>query len=208
VHVRDMFKVIGPPGLLVAIEGIDGAGKSTQVKRLATALDADGYGTVRTFEPTNGVWGSKLRQSASTGRLSPRDEFETFVKDRREHVENLIKPSLAAGKIVLIDRYYFSSMAYQGARGIDPEEIQRENEAFAPRPDLLVILEIAPRGGVTRVNARGKGDLFEREDDLARAAAIFASIRTPAPLRIDASQPLDRVTVQVLRAVRDVIAKR
>ena len=197
-----MATVVGPPGILVAFEGIDGAGKSTQVRCVAEALAHDGHTVVCTREPTDGPHGRRLRASASAGRLSPREEFETFVADRREHVEALIRPSLVAGCVVLVDRYYFSSMAYQGARGLDPEEIRARNEAIAPRPDLLVILEIDPRAGVTRVNARGQGDLFEREDDLRRAAEIFASIREPAPLRVDASLGREAVTARILEALR------
>ena len=147
----------------------------------------------------------RLRASATLGRLSPEEELETFVADRTEHVATLIKPSLAAGRVVLVDRYYFSSMAYQGARGLDPREIQRRNEAIAPRPDLLVILEIDARAGVERVNARGKGNLFEREDDLRRAARIFDGVTEPAPLRLDATGPRDEITAAIMKALEPLL---
>ncbi len=202
-----MTKVVGPPGVLVAIEGIDGAGKSTQVARVAEALEREGYRVVRTHEPTDGPHGRRLRASASAGRLSPEEELETFVADRREHVETLLRPSLDAGAVVLVDRYYFSSMAYQGARGLDPAEIQRRNERFAPRPDLLVILRVDPRAGVERVNARGRGNLFEREEDLRRSAAIFDAITEPAPLRIDGALAPEEVTGRILAALRPLLAR-
>lgn len=198
-----MSIVVGPPGALIAIEGIDGAGKTTQSRRLAEALTADGYEVVRTHEPTDGPWGRRIRASGETGRLSPQEEFEAFLEDRREHVRDLLIPSLDAGRVVLVDRYYFSSMAYQGARGLDPEEIRRANERIAPRPDLLVILKIQPAVGVARVNARGRGNLFEREDDLRRAAAIFAAITDPAPVRVDALRPEAEITKEILRALRE-----
>lgn len=198
-----MSIVVGPPGALIAIEGIDGAGKTTQSRRLAEALTADGYEVVRTHEPTDGPWGRRIRASGETGRLSPQEEFEAFLEDRREHVRDLLIPSLDAGRVVLVDRYYFSSMAYQGARGLDPEEIRRANERIAPRPDLLVILKIQPAVGVARVNARGRGNLFEREDDLRRAAAIFAAITDPAPVRVDALRPEAELTKEILRALRE-----
>ncbi len=197
-----MSIVVGPPGALIAIEGIDGAGKTTQSRRLAEALTADGYEVVRTHEPTDGPWGRRIRASGETGRLSPQEEFEAFLEDRREHVRDLLIPSLDAGRVVLVDRYYFSSMAYQGARGLDPEEIRRANERIAPRPDLLVILEIQPAVGVARVNARGRGNLFEREEDLKRSAAIFAAITDPAPVRVDALRPEAEITKEILRALR------
>lgn len=191
--------------MLVAIEGIDGAGKTTQVALVAEALEREGYEVVRTHEPTDGPHGRRLRASATLGRLSPEEELETFVADRTEHVERLIRPSLAAGRVVLVDRYYFSSMAYQGARGLDPSEIQRRNEAIAPRPDLLIILEIDARAGVERVNTRGKGNLFEREDDLRRAAAIFDGITAPTPLRIDATRAREEITREVLAALEPLL---
>jgi len=203
-----MSIVVGPPGALVAIEGIDGAGKTTQSLRLAEALTAGGYVVVRTHEPTDGPWGRRIRASGETGRLSPEEEFHAFLEDRREHVRDLIAPSLDAGKIVLVDRYYFSSMAYQGARGLDPEEIRRQNERVAPRPDLLVILEIDAAEGVSRVNSRGRGNLFEREDDLRRSAAIFAGITEPDPLRIDARLPAEAITKEILRVLEERVLSR
>ncbi len=133
-----------PPGILVAFEGIDGAGKTTQANRLAERLRAADIDFVQSKEPTSGKWGTLLRASATTGRLSPEDELAAFVNDRREHVETLIRPALKAGKVVIVDRYYFSTVAYQGARGLDAAEVMRANEAFAPEPDLLVLLEVAP----------------------------------------------------------------
>jgi len=198
-----MSIVVRPPGVLVALEGIDGAGKSTQSRRLAEALAADGYEVVQTHEPTDGPWGRRIRASGETGRLSPQEEFEAFLEDRREHVRDLLAPALDAGRIVLVDRYYFSSMAYQGARGLDPEAIRQANERVAPRPDLLVIFELDPAAGLARVSARGRGDLFEREDDLRRAAAIFAAITDPAPVRVDALRPEAEITKEILRALRE-----
>lgn len=198
-----MTIIVGPPGVLVAIEGIDGAGKTTQTARVAEALRADGYDVVTTHEPTDGPWGRRIRASASAGRMAPIEEFEAFLEDRKEHVSTLLRPSLDAGKIVLVDRYYFSSVAYQGVRGIDPEDILRRNEAIAPRPDLLVLLELDAHDGVSRVNARGRGNLFEREDDLRRAAAIFATIERPRPLRIDATRAAEAITAEIVGVLRD-----
>src|SRR5690348_11605062 len=101
-------------GFFIVLEGIDGSGKSTQVKAIAAALRERGYEVVTTKEPTDNKWGKILRNSASTGRLSAEEELETFIKDRKEHVEILIRPSLDAGKVVITDRYYFSTAAYQG----------------------------------------------------------------------------------------------
>jgi dTMP kinase len=182
------------PGLLLAMEGIDGAGKTTQVRALASLLAAAGVPFVTTKEPTGGPWGRKIRESARSGRLSLADELDAFLRDRREHVAEVLEPALAAGKVVLVDRYYFSTVAYQGARGLDPAELLARN-AFAPAPDILVVLDVAPALGLARVRARGDvADQFEREDQLTRAREIFRGLELPYLLLVDGAQDAARVT--------------
>ena len=112
-----MSTLLKPAGILVAFEGIDGAGKTTQATLLEQWLHDSGIALVRTKEPTNGRWGKLVRESAATGRLAPAEELNAFLQDRKEHVETLLAPSLREGKAVIVDRYYFSTAAYQGARG-------------------------------------------------------------------------------------------
>jgi dTMP kinase len=192
-----------PRGILIAFEGIDGAGKTTQAGLLEAALGPLGLDIVRTKEPTNGAWGRRVRESASTGRLSPDEELHAFLEDRREHVAQLLRPGLAAGQVIIIDRYYFSTAAYQGARGRDPAELLRINEAFAPAPDLLVLLEVTPKLGIARIAQRGDtGNLFEREEDLAKSAAIFGGLSFPYLLRLDGGQDQGSIAAAILAAVR------
>jgi dTMP kinase len=176
-------------GLLIVFEGIDGAGKTTQVRILDERLRRDGYDVVCLKEPTERLSGQKLRYIAQHGRqdVSPDTELEWFLQDRRENVEYNIQPALASGQIVLLDRYYFSTIAYQGALQLDPEEIQRRNEAFAPPPDLLFILDISPAQGLQRVQQRGALSHFERLDYLEHVAALFATMQSPYLKHIDAS---------------------
>lgn len=190
-------------GVLVALEGIDGAGKTTQAERLATQLRQEGLEVVRTKEPTEGPWGRKLRESAQSGRLSPQEELECFLRDRREHVETLIAPALAAGKVVLVDRYYFSTVAYQGSRGLDPAELLRRNEEFAPRPDLLVLIEIPLELSLRRIRRRsGEENLFEREDSLRAVDAIFRRMDFPYLLRLDGTATPEELTGWILDQLR------
>lgn len=164
-------------GLLIVLEGIDGTGKSTQCRLLAEGLRERGFAVKQSFEPTNGVYGRRLRESAEAGRLEPEEELELFLKDRKEHVEQLIRPALEAGECVVLDRYYFSTMAYQGSRGLDPGEIRRRNEEFAPVPDVLFILDLDVEVALGRVRSRGDvPNDFEREESLRRCHEIFASL--------------------------------
>ncbi len=193
-------------GLFIVIEGIDGTGKSTQARRLGEWFTQQGREVIVSREPTDGPWGKKLRDSAATERLSPETELEFFLNDRREHVDNLIKPSLAAGKIVILDRYYFSTMAYQGARGFDPLEIRKRNEAFAPRPDLLLILDLDVETAHTRIGIRGDHtNQFEKHDNLIRCRQIFLSLRNePFARIIPSSGTLDEVTEKIRAAVTEL----
>ncbi|RYD37578.1 MAG: dTMP kinase [Verrucomicrobiaceae bacterium] len=164
-------------GFTIAFEGIDGSGKTTHSKALASILRDRCHEVLVEHEPTQGPWGTKLRESGSTGRLSPEDELEYFLKDRRQHVDEVILPALAEGKIVILDRYYFSNMAYQGVRGLDINEIRRANEAFAPKPDLLFILDLDVDTALSRIGARGDvANEFEKKDSLERCREIFLSL--------------------------------
>jgi dTMP kinase len=192
-----------PNGLLIVLEGIDGTGKSTQAKRLGEWFVSQGREVVLSREPTSGPWGAKLRESAATGRLSPEDELQYFLNDRRQHVEELIAPSLAAGQVVILDRYYFSTMAYQGARGFDPAEIRRRNEAFAPVPDLLLVMDLDVDTSLERIGARGDvANEFEKRGNLERCREIFLSLRNEPFVRvIDSSGSLDEVTRSLIGVV-------
>ncbi len=192
-----------PEGLFIVIEGIDGTGKSTQAKRLGEWFTAQGREVVLSYEPTAGPWGRKIRETGATGRLSAEDELQYFLNDRRQHVAELIAPSLAAGKVVILDRYYFSTMAYQGLRGLDPREIRTMNEAFAPIPDRLLIMDLDVDTALRRIGARGDAaNAFEKRHDLERCREIFLSLMNEDFVRIiPASGLLDEITARVIEGV-------
>ncbi len=193
-------------GLFIVIEGIDGTGKSTQARRLGEWFVSQGREVILSREPTDGPWGRKLRESAASGRLSPEDELDYFLKDRRQHVDELIAPSLASGKVVILDRYYFSSMAYQGSRGFDPGEIRRRNEAFAPVPDLLVILDLDVDAALGRIGSRGdSANEFEKRESLERCREIFLSLKDEPFVRVvDSAGNLDDVSATIRQIVGQV----
>jgi len=196
-------------GKFIVIEGIDGTGKSTQAQRLGAWLKEQGHDVVLSREPTDGPWGKTLRESAATGRLSPEEELEYFLKDRQQHVEELIQPSLDQGKTVILDRYYFSTMAYQGARGFDPAEIRTRNEAFAPPPDLLLILDLDINTAHQRIGHRGDStNEFEKRDSLTKCREIFLSLQSePFARVIDSNASLDEVTRRIQSATKEVLRR-
>jgi len=147
-------------GILMAFEGIDGAGKTTQIRALAQWLREHGVKVALLREPTDGPIGKQIRALAGAGRdaCPPEEEFRLFREDRRWNVETNILPALGRGEVVLLDRYYISSMAYQGALGWDPERIRRENEAFAPLPNRIYMLELPPAVAQERIR-QSRGEL-------------------------------------------------
>jgi len=154
------------PGLFVVFEGGEGAGKSTQVKRLAAALTESGYDVVVTREPGATDVGARIRavllDPATT--LSARAEALLYAADRAHHVEVVVRPGLARGAVVISDRYVDSSLAYQGAgRELDTDEV-RELSRWATdglRPTLTVLLDVDPKVGLER--ATGSPDRIEQE---------------------------------------------
>jgi dTMP kinase len=174
-------------GLLVVLEGIDGSGKTTQARRLLRRLRRRGRKAAFFREPTRGKWGREIRrQAVRADSLTPDEELELFVKDRRENVAKNLRPALAAGKVVVLDRYYFSTIAYQGAKGLDTGRIRRLNESFAVPPDLVIVLDVDAGAGLARIRGRKTRDeLFEREDYLVRVRDIFRSFRGPRIVHLD-----------------------
>ncbi len=171
----------GKTRVLLALEGVDGCGKSTQAGLLATALRERGLEVVLTCEPTDGPLGQQIREyfQGPTRHLSPKEELNLFMADRREHVAEVINPALAEGKIVITDRYYYSSVAYQGALGLDPDRILAQNEVLAVRPDLTVILTLPVAQALARLSGTPQRARQVSEDPayLERVATIYASLQ-------------------------------
>jgi dTMP kinase len=196
-------------GILVVFEGIDGAGKSTQVRRLTHSLRELGVPFRVDREPTDGPHGRRLRASATLGRLTAEEELELFILDRKEHVAGFIEPGLAAGEAVILDRYYFSNAAYQGSRGLDWREILRRNECFAPAPDVLLLLDLSIDVSSERIQSRGEGGTeFEKRNVLERCSEIYAQIQHPALRRVDARQSVDLVAQCCLAEVQLALLQR
>ena len=204
------------PGVLVAFEGGEGAGKSTQVTALAALLRASGRDVEITHEPGATRVGAAIREllldPASSG-LSARAEAMLYAADRAEHVDTTIRPALARGAVVITDRYVDSSLAYQGAgRRLDPDQVEALNEwaTGGLRPDLTVLLDVEPTVGLARA---GEPDRLEAEPlafhQAVRAGFLALAARDPGRyVVIDAGADPELVQQLVASAVESLLAAR
>jgi dTMP kinase len=196
-------------GVLLALEGIDGCGKSTQAELLATALRKRGLEVVLTREPTDSPLGRQIREyfQGHERYLSAKEELNLFMANRREHVAEVIDPALAEGKIVISDRYYYSSVAYQGALGLDPDRILAQNEVMAVRPDLTIILTLPVAQALARLSGTPQRPRQVSDDPayLERVAAIYAGLKGPHLRHLDASGPPQAVHAALLSLVLEFL---
>ena len=196
-------------GLLIVLEGIDGTGKTTMSKRLTAWLNENGYPAVWLKEPTDGPFGRKIRALASEGRhtVSPEEELELFIKDRIDNCRDNIRPALENGRCVVLDRYYFSSAAYQGALGLESETILKRNEEIAVIPDLVLLMDMPVKSGLDRISTVRKSahDHFEGEGYLEKVRAIFLGIRRPFIRIVDASLDPESVFKEIIGKVKQAL---
>ena len=211
-------------GRFITFEGGEGAGKSTQIRRLAARLRHEGHVVVTTREPGGTPAAEAIREILLGGRAKPlgaEAEALLFAAARTDHVDRLIRPALANGDWVLSDRFTDSTHAYQGATGGVDEELLDALDRLAvgrTRPNLTFILDLPAAIGRARVDARLAGtgqapDRFEAEDialhERRRAAYLAIAGREPERcVVIDAEQPEDAVAEDVWRAVSTRLLRR
>lgn len=178
-------------GKLIVIEGIDGSGKSTCAKNLAEKLNSINIKTIYTFEPTHSHYGAKLRDGMLSEDLDAEEELLLFVKDRKEHIEYMIKPALEEGYFIILDRYFYSSIAYQGAKGIDINRIINMHKDFIIKPDIVFIFHLPIDIALNRIiSKRGIADRFENETYLKKVDKIFHSFNEPFIYHIDTDKDI------------------
>lgn len=151
-------------GVFITMEGVEGSGKSTQIQRLAERLGRAGLPLVVSKEPGGTALGRELRAlllapHASGESWCPKAELLLFYADRAQHLANVVRPALADGKIVLVDRFEDSSWAYQGAQGVPEADLIHLREVVLGdfRPDLTLVLDMDPEASLKRVDARNTG---------------------------------------------------
>ena len=191
--------------VLVNLEGIDGCGKSTQSKLLLEKLEGEGEKVIILKEPTKRQHGQKLWDMLHGKRKATNEEIlELFVLDRKQHVEEKIEPALDSGAVVLMDRYYYSSMAYQVAGGIDVEEI-REKHEFAPKPDVVLIFDLPVSVALERVKGHSDADEFEKEEHLEKVREAYLDLENDPLVRIvDATGTPEEIFGNVWKLVSEV----
>ncbi|MDI6884505.1 MAG: dTMP kinase [Hadesarchaea archaeon] len=194
-------------GLLLTLEGLDGCGKSTHVKLLAKWLRSRGCKVVITDEPTNSAIGKVIKQMLRGElKVPPAVEALLFAADRVQHVANLIEPAVRAGKVVLNERYTYSSMAYQSARGVSEAWIKSINK-YAPRPDLTILIDVPAAAALGRIKPSRKLDEFERDLRLqGRVRRNYLRIAKREGLKIvDGARSCGEVQAEIRKLISAVL---
>lgn len=188
-------------GVFICVEGLDGSGKTTQAKRLVRALRREGFDAVYTTEPSDGKIGKLVRRFVldREERVPIALEALLFAADRVDHLETAIKPLLEQGKVVVCDRYVYSSLAYQGAAGLDLAWIGSINR-FALKPDRALFIDVDPELVLKRL--KRKRTVMENAENLTKVREIYLKLVKDQNLTmIEGSGPLSEVTESVLQIV-------
>jgi dTMP kinase len=194
-------------GFLIAVEGIDGCGKTTQSYLLVEKLRKLGYKAAYTTEPTHGVVGTVIRQHISRGKFRfAVYEALLFAADRYEHVKKTIKPKLSQGTIIVSDRYLYSSLAYQGALGLNIKWL-REINFFAPRPDLTIYIDVPPETGLKRKT--GEKTVFEKLKYELKIRNLYHRLaKTDGFVIIDGTEGVSEVHRKIYSTVLNFLKKK
>jgi dTMP kinase len=189
-------------GLFICVEGLDGCGKTTQSKLLVRKLRKMGWDAVYTAEPSRGKIGKFIQKYCLHGekRTSPIVEALLFAADRFEHVEREVIPVLNEGKIVVSDRYVYSSLAYQGATGLDLKWIEMINE-HAIRPDVAIFVDVEPEAVIKRL--KPKKSVMENLETLRKVREVYVKFVEKGELvRIDGNKSKKEVADDILKVVK------
>ena len=212
-----------PRGALIVFEGAEGVGKTTQLRRVAAWMRSRGRSAIQLREPGGTPLGDEIRRLLldPASDITPRTEALLFMASRAQLLERIVRPSLGAGHLVLLDRFFLSTYAYQVAgRGLPEAEIRQANAAATSGlvPDLTVLLALPAAEGLARPEQRGPRDRMERNADEFhdRVAAAFATFARPewqaahaecGPIAvIDASGSPEAVFARVCAVVEPTLA--
>ena len=195
-------------GIFICIEGLDGSGKTTHAYRLVRNLQKKGFDVVYTTEPSRGELGKFIRTSILQGKKRvPRVvEALLFAVDRVEHLEKMVKPALKEGKIVISDRCVYSSLAYQGAAGLDLEWIEEINRMALP-PDLALYIDVPPEVVVKRI--RRKKSVMERLETQRKVKDVYMKyVKNGKLVPVNGDKRKGEVTRNILMVILDFLQKK
>lgn len=191
-------------GMLVAICGFDGTGKTTQVERLQGTLEGRGVTVTRTRQPTDWYRNEPVVKSYLAHGTAADGRLLTLLSaaDRRRNIVEVVEPALAAGGTVICDRYVFSTLAFNVERGVDALSIVRYNVDI-PKPDLIVFLDLEPKIVLDRIMKRDKGNLAYEERDFSHVTRVrenFLAIAALDPdiVVLDATESADTIERRIL----------
>jgi dTMP kinase len=188
-------------GFFICVEGLDGCGKTTQAKILVRKLRKTGYNTVYTAEPSRGKIGRFIKRYCLHGgrRVSSIVEALLFAADRYEHVESEIIPALKDGKIVVSDRYMYSSLAYQGAAGLSLDWIRRVNE-HAVTPNLAIFIDVEPDTVIQRL--KPKKSVMENLETQCKVREVYMKfVENGELVKVDGNRSKEKVAEEILSIV-------
>ena len=187
--------------MFIVFEGIDGSGKSSVIQRLKEDLEASGRKVMVTAEPTTGTVGKFV---AETDGLSPEAEALLFTADRAIHTDQ-VKKWMSEGYVVISDRYFGSTLAYQSAAGMDIEWLKAINSKVTIRPDVTILMDIDPEVSLKRVTERGETSRFEKLEYLRKVREAYLSVGEEFGfVKVDADRDRDTVAEEVISIVRGI----
>jgi dTMP kinase len=166
----------------------------------------DGYSVLVTHEPTNSGYGKVIRRHARTRRAHPAEEFALFIADRARHVAQVVTPALQCRRIVIADRYIFSTAAYQGMRGIDARLILDLNRTLFPDPDLAILIDVTPAEIARRIHKRKRtADIFDKQSMASGLREAFIGLRHEGLIVVNGESSPDTLLETVYTLVRGTL---
>lgn len=202
-----MKRALNKKGVFIVIEGLDGSGKTTQAKTLTAKLCRT-HNAIYTAEPSKGKIGMFIRNRVLYGEKRPPTAIEAllFAADRIEHVQNEVLPALAEGRVVICDRYVYSSLAYQGSAGLNLDWIETIN-AHALKPDLALFIDVDPEAVQARLKSRKS--VMENLETQRKVREIYQKfIEKGELIRVNGDKPKNMVADEILSAVTSFLKSR